>query len=212
MIKRAQRGGRKKSVSHATGTKLEAAYFEALGRFVHAFAKAESMTHFSFSVYAKLDSEVARAIKGGMRLKELMPLIRRLMELNGYGEEDKAEVKDLFEQFNRISILRDTLLHRGADVMTDGTLHSSNAATARAKDHEQVSIYEIEDLHAAIGDLQRISLRVLATASGQRDEFKGVCLTAPGAPGLFGPWLYTPRSQETLSPQLHPKTQSRKRP
>src|SRR5688572_25205081 len=92
-------------------------YFEALGKFVNAFAKSEAFTHMLFPTLAKVTTRMAMALKGGMRLSDLMPIIRRVMEINNFDAGARSEIDALFTQLNEISIFRDRILHRGADML-----------------------------------------------------------------------------------------------
>lgn len=170
------------------------AYFEALGKFVYAFAKAEAITHLSFRTFARLDASLAMTLKGGMRLSDLMSVIRDAMAINGFSEEDQREIDYLFAQLSEISTFRNRILHRGAEMLPDGTLESTNHATMKAIELLEVVKFTLNDIRAATSDLNRIALRVAMFMSkpGEDDD-----MDQDFSEFLQSAWRYKPLKPET---------------
>jgi hypothetical protein len=59
----------------------ESTYFEYLGRLVHTFSLAEAILFKFLICYTRVSDKTARAIFSGVRLKEGISFIRRLMEI-----------------------------------------------------------------------------------------------------------------------------------
>jgi hypothetical protein len=181
-------------------------YFEALGKFVNAFARAEAFTHFVFPTFSKLPPTMAMAVKGGMRLSDLMPIIRRVMEINDFEDEARTEVDTLFTQLNEISIFRDRILHRGAEMLPDGTFESHNHATMKAIENLEIVKFTLEDIQGATSDLSRIALRIAMFMSKDDDLDEAVMQY------LYAPWRYKPVTLEKPNQPRPTRRPARPRP
>jgi hypothetical protein len=89
----------------------EPAYYEALGRFVHAFSGVESMLMFALKTYAKVSWPVARAIFSGVRVEQSMDFVNRICDAFDPGDEWRKELEDVFTQLRAINEIRNSLLH-----------------------------------------------------------------------------------------------------
>ena len=97
------------------GVPGSAAYYEALGRFVHVFAKVEMAMAFTLWRYAKTQRKIARAIFSGVRVESAMSLIKRLTEVADISANDRQELEYVFTQLGIINRARNDLIHYGAE-------------------------------------------------------------------------------------------------
>src|SRR5579862_9713778 len=67
-------------------------YWEALGRFIDLFAGTEAIMQLVLWRYANVPTDTARAIFSGVRLKEAIGYIKRIIEVS---DPDKEKVDDL---------------------------------------------------------------------------------------------------------------------
>jgi hypothetical protein len=125
-------------------------YFYALGKFVHSYAMTESMIHIMFARLTELHPDVAMAIKGSMRVSDVMAIIKRLSVINQWPQHPREDLEAAFTQFNHISELRDRIIHRAAEPLAANEFKTSNVATMRANHGIRV------------GPTQRIDLRLQA--------------------------------------------------
>jgi hypothetical protein len=174
-------------------------YFHMFGRFMNQYANVESMVHALFRRMSSLPDAEARVISGGMRLTDVIQIIRRLARVKKLPEKPVARLENAFVQLAIIGELRDKLVHRGASISGD-EITSTNARTARFKEDTEVITLKIKDIKAALLDLIAISLSLLLLYSGA-PEFANMDarLTLPEEP-----WLYKPLPPET--PYRQPRT------
>jgi hypothetical protein len=106
-------------------------YFEALGRFVHEFARAEAAVHIGIHRFAGVSSETAAKFKGGMRLSDLVTVTRHLAKANR-DRLSTGRVKELLDQLDKISSLRNQVVHSGVQTASEKVESDPNYRGARA--------------------------------------------------------------------------------
>jgi hypothetical protein len=182
-------------------------YLLALGEFVDEFASLEMLLHHSFRTFARINSDIAMALKGAMRLSELVPLIKRSMKARKWSNEDQAEMHTLFAQLDHISIFRDRVLHRGAWMDTEGRLHSHNIATMKSAQSAEFVEFAVTDIQNASKDLKQIRQRLALIVWGRSFKKFGPELVQ----AVRRPWLYKPVKLETLEQRVRTELQARGR-
>lgn len=186
--------------------KLRQEYLATLGEFVDTYASIESLVHHSFRLFAKMNSEMAMAIKGAMRLSDLMTLIKRVMVVKKWLAEDCAEISGAFEQLNVISEFRDRVLHRGATIEKEGHLQSSNLATMKSFDLAEFVVFKVSDIENAAADLRQIRSRIGLVLYRRKitTEFSRESIEA-----VRQPWLYRSLKRETMLQRVQREHQAR---
>lgn len=179
-------------------------YFETLGRFVDAFTHAEKIVHLSFEPHSGFTHEVARTIKGGMKLSDLIALIKRLLVANNAPKETLNEFSTIFDQLSIISQFRDSIIHRGIYMNDDGALSVNNFATAKSIDQFEIANFSLDDIRCATRDLQKITDRIIRVTWGMHHDLQISW-------DLDGPWLYKQVQLRNPRQQPRSKTPGRKR-
>jgi hypothetical protein len=177
----------------------EAEHFEALGRFVSAFAHAESQIHTLARWLSKMDDTRARVVFGGLRVSDAINRVHALLRVPGapknilsgiLGNPNKADVESVeaaIAQFQVISTTRDKLIHR-TTTMQDAGIQVSNIFTAKSLLHAEANfIVTLADLKAMRLDCAVIYLQLSAFQNQKGDGLDG--------PSYFGPWQYKPPQQ-----------------
>lgn len=182
-------------------------YFMELGIFVHTYSKVEAFVHLMFPRIAKVQPSVANAIKRSMKVSELISIIKPLLVLNDYSSEVILESEKLFSHFAHISEFRHKIIHRGADLLEDGSLFSHNSPTMGLAERFETMKFSVEDIEHASEDLRRMQLRILLLGSGCSRE-----LILQNDQNAFAPWLYTHVQPMTPNQRLPAKTPARQRP
>jgi len=191
-------------------------YFEALGRFAHQFAMVEALLHFKFIIYAGIPQKIARMLTGRMALGDLSGAIKKMVEINGWDEKLRTELDVLLEQINAISLFRDRILHRGANIDED-TYVSTNEATYRMSEDLEVLKFNIDDLRHAIRDLRCINLRLFRLGSHLEEMMSPMNLESMHRQirnevgELFGPWQYKYVQPDTPNRPTQKRFRSQKR-
>jgi hypothetical protein len=67
-------------------------HYEAVGRFVTSYANAESAVHLLARQLSGMSDEKARIVFGGMRLADLIDIIRHFMRIDNTPEEKRAKI------------------------------------------------------------------------------------------------------------------------
>lgn len=184
-------------------------YTSALGLFVDQYAAAEAFVHLCFARFAKMNRDLAMAIKGAMRLSDLMALTKRVMVVKRWPEEDRALIERAFTHLNDISEFRDRVLHRGAYVDSEGNLLSTNVATMKSFDLMETVNFKIKDVEDATEDLRAIQ-RLISLVAYRRKVMKRY------GPELIDeelkqPWRYRPVKPESLRQQFEKVQRTRER-
>jgi len=114
-------------------------YFEELGHMIHWYAQAEMAVHFLFWTIVGTDPRESKLICAGMRLVDVMQILRRIIRLNKLPRETAIEVKYVLDQLAEIAKFRDYVIHRGVDDPQQiFSLISSNILTARFNEDVEV--------------------------------------------------------------------------
>src|SRR4051794_4482493 len=90
------------------------AYFSALGRFMHGFARTEDLLNNTLANFVRQHvgpirpngHEVIRAVLGGQRLAPLKDALKRVLKATRSPTEMRSKVDDLFDQLAQIQFVR----------------------------------------------------------------------------------------------------------
>lgn len=113
--------------------KNEANYFEALGRFVDAFAEMETAMALTFWKFADVPRDIARAVFSGVRAKEAADQCRRIMEATGSTKKDFEDFKYLTDRLGLLNSARNDIIHYGAFSIGSDGAYVTNAIKAHVE-------------------------------------------------------------------------------
>ena len=187
------------------GQKRLKEYYEALGRFVDMFARAETALTLTLWHYAKTAPEIAKIVFAGTRIEQGSTYIKQLVEATGASEERRNDLQDVLQQLGIINGVRNAILHYGTEPesIAEGSAIVSDAIRAKG----QPSTFPIsptylnemiEDLYKIIGHL---NIRHLGKTRGY---------TILGDPTL-GAWRYKRPQQTNRPPTKEQDQRSEKR-
>jgi hypothetical protein len=179
------------------------AYFEALGTFVNAFSRVETLVTLTLRRYAKTPTEIAKIIFAGAKIDLSSRYIKQLAEATGSSREARDDLGSVFQQLGIINGVRNNVLHYGATGIDEGNAIVSDAL--KAKGEPTVFPISPEALEKMTRDLNKISIhlqyRHLDVDSVERPD---VVLERI----LRLPWLYRhPQPPKSPNPAAaHPST------
>jgi hypothetical protein len=182
-------------------------HYEALGRFVAAFASAEGSIHIIARKLSGLSDDKARILFRGMRLTDLIDRIRGIIQLdrsNKSTDESRSDIEACLDQLALISSRRHNLVHRGA-VYFSGALISGNSLIAKTLASIETEIISEQTLNDMQSDCGVIFLRLSYTAEGpdQNQEWLRDLRQRP--------WRYKPPPPSNKNPRPHEGPESPKR-
>ena len=172
--------------------------YQWFGHFISFYASVEGQCHVLFRRYAGVPEPVARAISGGMRLADLLPILSVVIEKSNMATERKQDFTDCLEQLKHLTALRHRLVHRGFEqipgVISDGMgeFSSTNVLTAKARESIEILRFKLDDIQAAAKDSLRIYTRMqFITIDVPTDKFRRM-LSKEFEEAVYGPWSYKP--------------------
>jgi hypothetical protein len=137
-------------------------YWLALGRFVDAFSRVESLAMAVFWRLTGLDIPTARALFSGVRLDAAKDNIRRLLEVQQAPKMLRDEVSAVFAQLTAINAARNDLLHYGPQDDGQGGMLATNRLVAHDQERAREGVISAEVLDTMSEDLAKIELHLLA--------------------------------------------------
>jgi hypothetical protein len=183
----------------APAPKEDEKYYAAFGRFIAAYAAAETAVHMVARKISGLQDARARVLFGGMRIGEVVTRTKALLAKSKRSEKVKSDILSCFAQFDIVGLERDRMVHRYSHY-SNGSIIVSNTSTAKHVVHAEEHQFTIGDFLAMHIDCLTIYLRLSRIAN---PLFKKT--DSPGfEKGLFEPWQYKP------APQLPPKKETRR--
>lgn len=164
--------------------------YEALGRFITAYANAEVAVHRVARKVSGLPDDKARILFSGMRLDHVIERIRALLAIDDPGGKTIAELEDCFKQLRLIGERRHRLVHRATTIyptwITVTNVHTSKNIQASEVDH--FTVLELGNMQADCGV---IYLRL--TEMIEPTEAFDPAHKATFDEYLHRPWLYQPK-------------------
>lgn len=157
----AKRGPGLSMTSTGEGARLLRQYYEALGRFVAAYARTEGLMQLSLRILVGLMDERGAALLSGVRADQAANLMKRLLDATRRPAM-KERLGRHFQQFNVITTIRNELLHYGAEFETAEVLLISNARDAFIPERLKQTQIVPADFYRMNADLQTIRCGLIA--------------------------------------------------
>ncbi len=143
-----------------------AAYYEALGQFVHTFSQVETAVARTLWTYAGTRPPVAKIIFAGTRVDGGCGYIKQLAAATTASKELKDDLEDVLQQLGIINGARNNILHYGAQSVAEGNAIVSDEF--RAKGEPTVFPISPELLKAMTVDLRQIMTHLNYRHLGRR--------------------------------------------
>lgn len=144
-------------------------YWQALGRFIEAYAITESMMFHLLVLYCRILPDIGKAIFSGTRLDASIKLIRRIMAAIDVSDERNKELERVFAQLLLINEVRNDVIHYGSHETLNSGRISSNFTRAHVPENIIVRPMSSDVLDAMTGDLEMIT-SLLFVHVGLNDE------------------------------------------
>lgn len=87
-------------------------HFQAIGEFITRYSALESLFIDVFINHSGLNHDMARAIVGGMRMKDVIERIKRVIKLRGLDEKILLDFEQVETLIDPLSTFRDNIVHR----------------------------------------------------------------------------------------------------
>ena len=97
------------------GQKRLREYYEALGRFVDMFARAETAVALTLWHYAKTAPAIAKIVFAGTKTDLSSTYIRQIAQATGVSQKLRDDLEDVLQQLGIINRARNAVLHYGAE-------------------------------------------------------------------------------------------------
>jgi hypothetical protein len=172
-------------------------YYEALGRFIVAYAECEIAIHQLARRLTGIKDNRARVLFAGMRIGDVATRTRALLSLSRRALKTKETVEACLKQFDIIGTQRDKMVHRATDYAS-GAFSVTNIMTSKSALVHERDLFTIVDLRNLRRDCIIISIRLTHTAF----PFLGKKRHREFLNFARGPWRYRP------APPKNPKRQS----
>lgn len=164
------------------------AYWKALGKFIHEFARIEAALQLLLWRLSKMDPKLAKAVFSGTRIDGASQFIRRLLEVRPIDKKKEAVLLDMLTQLKIINDVRNLIVHHGAKVQEGDLWLVTNKHTAHAARSLQEMQISVKMLNAMTSDLSRIGLNLTLLSTPRQPA----TLFSRYARLLTGAWLYKP--------------------
>lgn len=170
-------------------------YYEAIGRFIVAYAQTECILHELARKFSKLKDERARVIFSGMRLGDLTSRLRALLRISGCSKSTLGEIEACLKQLDVIGLERDKMVHRYSHYEM-GSITISNQMTAKSLltyERDAFTIIELGHLNLdCLGIYLRLA-HILHPPAKRKMKRE-----APSTyKSLHAPWRYKPPPRQT---------------
>jgi hypothetical protein len=165
------------------------AYYKALGRFVHTFAKVEFAVFLVLRYYAGMQLDAARALLTGIRADQTKGMLQRLREVKLIDVAAWEDAERVLKQLSEINKLRNDLLHDTTILGENGRGVVTNAAKALHEGRFEQHLVSPEILDGATFDLRKIITHLNVKHMG-KPEYGDPKVDAL----LRAPWRYKPQS------------------
>jgi hypothetical protein len=142
------------------------AFYEALGRFVAMYARAESSMHSALCYYAKPPDGISKALFSGVRVRQATDFIRRIMEVTGADKSAINEFTEYSAQLSAITTARDAILHHGAQSVAEGRGFVSDEARAHLPCKVRTFPISQQIRHDMKEDLRKIGMYLVTKHTG----------------------------------------------
>lgn len=140
------------------GTKRQT-FWEALGRFIEAFALLEAMMFYLLSHRAGVQLDVAKAVFSGTRVDAAMDLMRRINE-SRTGDRTDAELEDVFVHIAALLRARNDIVHFGPLAGDDNERLVTNALKALTGKQVKSQKFSTETLQNMTHDAFKATIHI----------------------------------------------------
>jgi len=130
--------------------------FATIGEFVCVFAQCETMLHCLLREITNLPDSSARIIFSGMGNTYLIKTLKDLIATSKAPDEVKTQLNEIFEQFNKITKMRNHIMHRWNDFSSENMVITTNKLTAKKRISEDIP-YDHKTIKSAVTDLYMIT-------------------------------------------------------
>lgn len=134
------------------------AYYEALGHFINAFSRVETLVTLTLRKYAQTPTEIAKVIFAGAKIDLSSRYIKQLAEATGASSTARDDLESVLQQLGIINGVRNSVLHYGAAGISEGNAIVSDAL--KAKGEPTVFPISPEILEQMTRDLNKISIHL----------------------------------------------------
>lgn len=182
------------------GKERERLYFEALGRFVHMFARMESALTLSLWFYAKTPHPIARAVFSGVRTKEAVAALGRIATVTAVSPEVRADITEIASHVRGLTEARNDILHYGAERVAEGNANVSNAIKALSEEH--ISVFQVSP--AILADMTADCRKIIMLLRGRHagiPALKSIRNRLALETILHQPWRYKHEPEFPLKPR-----------
>jgi hypothetical protein len=158
--------------------------FQAIGRFITAYATAEAYAHAYMRHLSGLSDRKARILFAGMALSDIKERMRGLARLKG-NPAILAEIDYVLAQLDLIREKRNLVAHRTIEFPYAGKAHVTNEMTAKNISLADYHPLDIDEMNAMRRDCDKICYRFAFLALNKLRSCEEVN-------ELLGPWAYKP--------------------
>jgi len=187
-------------------------YYHALGRFLTEFTDVECALQKALWFFSKAKSPIAQAIFSGVRADDACGKITRIAEAENWSGARLHEWELIRNRVGILRILRNDILHYGANWQLDGTWIVTNKDYVHAAHKITETPVTVDILDDAIADSQKVGLHIFLFLYRDAVSEKASELTRPATQRS---WRYKPPQQagnRRNSPDNDPKPPRRPQP
>ena len=187
------------------------AYWQALGEFVTQFAQTEKAFQGVYWRYAGVSVRVGQALMSGLRLREMISLLPRALDVLKVDDPARADLDDVMVHLGPIIAARNDILHWGTEFTDGEEFKVHNKHIAHLQERVREFTVSVATLEAMTADLSKASAHlILHLLSGFADSH---ALASSFADELNAAWRYKSPPQ-VVNPQKRsgkpPKHQRRR--
>jgi hypothetical protein len=176
-------------------------YYEALGRFVDMFARAETAVALTLRHYAKTPPAVAKIVFAGTRTDPSSKFIRQIAQATGVSQELRDDLEEVLQHLTIINTVRNYVLHNGAEPESVAQGRAIVSDALRAKGEPTTFPISPEVLRDMTSDLHKIIAHLDQSHFGKTKGY-----TILGDP-RFDAWKY----KHPVPPSKHSKKRKDRR-
>lgn len=132
-----------------------------LGIFVSLYSSVERAVHMVFYKYSGLKEEAGRAVCGGMRLIDVMAMIKRLVVARKLDQQIYDDLDEIFGLISALSSYRDKVIHR--QWLPEGDkkeVSILNLASAKSSASIEEYVVTAQELHLKYKETQNLLIRL----------------------------------------------------
>jgi hypothetical protein len=144
----------------------DAPCFEAIGRLVVEFARAEAFVHHLANTVSGLRTEKGMAVFSGVRLPDLILAVRACMRLNNMDSNAFDDLDACLTQLGVIGKARHKLAHRFV-VTSNAQISAHTSYTARSIGSAETEVFTLDDVAAMTEDCFCIKARIYRHTDGE---------------------------------------------